>query len=136
MSDYWFKPHAYGYGATPTNWKGWAAVLGYVAVILALALSLAALPADLPEGPGAWQAATSAILIAASDVWVHPALSGEDGWRMGLALGEAALRARGNSNPALSRRLLRAREGGSGERSRNAPGSAKGLYRRRRTCVT
>ena len=65
MSDYWFKPHAYAYGATPINWKGWAAVLGYVAVFLALALSLAALPADLPEGPGAWQAATSAILIAA-----------------------------------------------------------------------
>ena len=66
MSDYWFKPHAYGYGASPSNWKGWAAALGYVAVILALALSLAALPADLPEGPGVWQAATSAILIAAS----------------------------------------------------------------------
>jgi hypothetical protein len=65
MSDYWFKPHAYGYGATPSTWKGWAAVLGYVVAILALALSLAALPADLPEGPGAWQAATTAILIAA-----------------------------------------------------------------------
>jgi hypothetical protein len=65
MADYWFKPKTYGYGATPTNWKGWVAVLGYVAVIMALVLSLAAVPADLPAGPGAWQAATAAILIAA-----------------------------------------------------------------------
>ena len=65
MADYWFKPKTYGYGATPANWKGWVAVLGYVAVIVALVLSVAALPADLPEGPRAWQAATAAILIAA-----------------------------------------------------------------------
>ena len=25
MTSYWFKPHSYGYGATPANWRGWAA---------------------------------------------------------------------------------------------------------------
>jgi hypothetical protein len=28
MSDYWFKPKTRGYGATPANWKGWAATIG------------------------------------------------------------------------------------------------------------
>jgi hypothetical protein len=63
MSDYWFKPHDYGYGATPTSWKGWAAVAGYVAVVLVLVLSLAALPEDMPEGPRAWQIATWVIMV-------------------------------------------------------------------------
>jgi hypothetical protein len=65
MSEYWFRPHAYGYGATPIGWKGWAAVAVYVAVMLALALSVAALPADMPEGPGAWQLATWLIMVGA-----------------------------------------------------------------------
>ena len=43
MSQYWFKPKTYGYGATPANWKGWAAVAGYVAVVTALTLPLLAL---------------------------------------------------------------------------------------------
>lgn len=25
MTEYWFKPKTHGYGATPMNWKGWAA---------------------------------------------------------------------------------------------------------------
>jgi hypothetical protein len=65
MTDYWFKPHTYSYGATPASWKGWAAIAGYLAVVLALVLSVAALPADLPEGPGAWQVATLVIMVAA-----------------------------------------------------------------------
>jgi hypothetical protein len=63
MTEYWFKPQDYGYGATPTSWKGWVAVAAYVAVVLVLALSLAALPADMPEGPGAWQVATWLIMV-------------------------------------------------------------------------
>jgi hypothetical protein len=65
VADDWFKPHAYGYGATPVSWKGWAAVGAYAAVVLALALSLAALPAGMPEGPGAWQVATGLIMVGA-----------------------------------------------------------------------
>jgi hypothetical protein len=65
MTQYWFKPHAYGYGATPANWKGWAAVAVYAALVLALVLSVGTLPADLPEGPRPWQVATAAIMIAA-----------------------------------------------------------------------
>jgi hypothetical protein len=64
MSQYWFKPHAYGYGATPVHWKGWAAVAAYLTVLLALTLPLAAWPPNLPVGPAAWQLATWFLMIA------------------------------------------------------------------------
>lgn len=35
--DYWFKPKRYGFGATPSNWKGWALTLAFIVVIVALA---------------------------------------------------------------------------------------------------
>jgi len=37
MSEYWFRPKTYGYGATPINWKGWASTLAFAAVIAAIA---------------------------------------------------------------------------------------------------
>jgi len=27
MTQYWFKPKSYGYGATPVTWEGWAVTL-------------------------------------------------------------------------------------------------------------
>jgi len=42
---YWFRPKAYGYGAEPLNWKGWAATLIYVAVVLSFTVPLMILPA-------------------------------------------------------------------------------------------
>ncbi len=33
MSEFWFKPKAYGYGATPVTWEGWAIVLVYVVAV-------------------------------------------------------------------------------------------------------
>jgi hypothetical protein len=63
MSHHWFKPHAYGYGATPINWKGWAAVAAYAAVLVAVSLPLMAWPADMPAGPAAWQIATWLIMV-------------------------------------------------------------------------
>jgi hypothetical protein len=63
MPDYWFKAHDYGYGATPINWKGWAAVAAYLAVVVALTLPLTALPTDMPPGPGQWQVATCLVLV-------------------------------------------------------------------------
>lgn len=40
MNDYWFKPKTFGYGATPINWKGWAATLGFVLAMVGLSLSV------------------------------------------------------------------------------------------------
>jgi hypothetical protein len=64
MTDFWFKPHAHGYGATPVNWKGWAAIAGYVTVLLALILPLTVWPADMPASPAAWQVVTAILMIA------------------------------------------------------------------------
>lgn len=49
MSDYWFKPKTYGIGATPANWKGWAAIVALGAFILAL-LAVLILPPALRGG--------------------------------------------------------------------------------------
>lgn len=46
MTDYWFKPKTYGYGATPANWKGWLATLGYLVSILAATLLILPLQAN------------------------------------------------------------------------------------------
>ena len=40
MTEYWFKPKRYGYGATPTTWQGWALTLGVVAAMVAVSLFL------------------------------------------------------------------------------------------------
>lgn len=32
MSEFWFKPKVFGYGATPVTWEGWAVVTTFVAV--------------------------------------------------------------------------------------------------------
>ncbi|WP_242137925.1 hypothetical protein [Sphingomonas sp. TREG-RG-20F-R18-01] len=29
---YWFVPHAFGIGATPVTWQGWALTFGFVAL--------------------------------------------------------------------------------------------------------
>jgi hypothetical protein len=36
---FWFKRKLFGWGWTPVKWQGWAVVLVYVMLILALALS-------------------------------------------------------------------------------------------------
>ena len=87
MSRYWFKPHTHGYGATPANWKGWAAVAMFGAVICALSLSLVMLPAGMPASAVAWQAATWAILVAVLTLaFIRLCRSRTDGewaWRWG-----------------------------------------------------
>jgi hypothetical protein len=35
MTQYWFRPKRYGYGATPITWEGWAIVLGFAALMAA-----------------------------------------------------------------------------------------------------
>lgn len=45
MSDYWFKPKTYGIGAYPTDWRGWALILGATFLNLLLAVALLVLPA-------------------------------------------------------------------------------------------
>lgn len=37
---YWFKRKLYGWGWTPARWQGWAVIAAFVAILLALALTL------------------------------------------------------------------------------------------------
>jgi prolipoprotein diacylglyceryltransferase len=40
MSEYWFKPRSYGYGATPIHWKGWVASIGFLMALAAASFGL------------------------------------------------------------------------------------------------
>jgi hypothetical protein len=33
MTQYWFKPKTYGYGATPVTWEGWAVTFAAIIVV-------------------------------------------------------------------------------------------------------
>lgn len=37
---YWFKNKLYGWGWTPVRWQGWIAILTYVVLMLAFALTI------------------------------------------------------------------------------------------------
>jgi hypothetical protein len=40
MTEYWFRPKRYGYGATPVTWQGWALTLGTVFAMVAVTVYL------------------------------------------------------------------------------------------------
>ncbi|NUQ18257.1 MAG: hypothetical protein HOP95_07365 [Sphingomonas sp.] len=43
----WFAPKRYGFGSVPVTWQGWAITLGFVAIIVALAVALGRHPVQL-----------------------------------------------------------------------------------------
>ena len=49
MSDEpeWFAPKRYGFGSTPISWQGWALTLGFVALIMLIAVTFAKRPLQL-----------------------------------------------------------------------------------------
>jgi hypothetical protein len=87
MTPYWFKPKTYGYGATPANWKGWAATGAFVAGVLVASLLLLGLEPKPGTGLSSWQIAACALLVAAliiGFVWLARAKTdGQWGWRWG-----------------------------------------------------
>jgi hypothetical protein len=36
MTNYWFKPKTYGYGATPVTWQGWLVTFATLAFLVGL----------------------------------------------------------------------------------------------------
>lgn len=61
--DYWFKPKSEDHGTAPTNWKGWAAMLGYAVATIVITLPLIVLPLLSGKGPDAWQIALWLVLL-------------------------------------------------------------------------
>lgn len=42
MSNDWFRPRRYGYGAEPAGWKGWLATALFIAAVLGASLLIVA----------------------------------------------------------------------------------------------
>jgi hypothetical protein len=87
MSDYWFKPKSHGYGASPANWKGWAASLGLIVVDMVIVFALLVGPLLSGTQPGIGRIVLLAILMIATTavfVWICKVKTdGEWRWRWG-----------------------------------------------------
>lgn len=84
MSQYWFRPKTHGYGATPSNMKGWVATLVFAVTIGMLAALLMTSSSGNPtiEMVLLWSAGVCVLSIA----FVTLAYAKTDGqwrWRWG-----------------------------------------------------
>ena len=64
VASHWFKPKRYGYGATPSNWKGWAATAAFVLVVLATTLLVFPWQPSGGTPPSIWQIVAWLALVA------------------------------------------------------------------------
>jgi hypothetical protein len=92
MSDIWFKPHGYGYGATPADWRGWAATGAFIAFLPGGSALLLAVQQNAPSGPPAWKFALWTVLAAVATAGFVRPDTREDGWTMELAVGKVGAR--------------------------------------------
>jgi hypothetical protein len=82
MTQYWFKPKRYGYGATPVTWEGWAFTGLIVAIVAGSGWLL------LGEGTSdmtmllVWWAIVALVLVVATVV-AKPRTEGAWRWRWG-----------------------------------------------------
>ena len=84
--DKWFKPKTHGYGATPKNWKGWAATGAVVAFLIALTLLIIGVPggAAKPDfGMVIVWAVMVAAVVSAFVLFTKSKTDGEWKWRWG-----------------------------------------------------
>jgi len=83
MTQYWFKPKSYGYGATPVTWEGWAVTLVAAAFVAGsiVAMNLLVVKSNV----AAWL--VWAAVIAAATWWFvqfcRRRTDGEWRWRWG-----------------------------------------------------
>ncbi len=88
MTQYWFRPKNYGYGATPISWEGWVATIAAAAVVAGSVLMLEML-ADRSDFVvwGVW-----ALFIAVATWWFiqfcRRHTNGEWRWRWGDGAGK------------------------------------------------
>jgi hypothetical protein len=84
MSRYWFRPHTYGYGATPANWKGWLAVAVFALAVglLAALFTLASGGRPTPAMTLAWSMGVC-VLAAGFVLLARAKTDGQWRWRWG-----------------------------------------------------
>lgn len=84
--DYWFKPKTHGYGATPANWKGWAATIVVIDFLFGITLLLIGVPggSSKPDfGSVIGWAVMVAAVVGAYVLLVKSKTEGEWKWRWG-----------------------------------------------------
>ncbi|MDX8527661.1 hypothetical protein RFM68_24480 [Mesorhizobium sp. MSK_1335] len=72
--DKWFRPKRFGYGATPDNWKGWAFMVVYIAIVVALSLIL------IHKGAAAWLVILAVLALTGATIPLIKAKTDGD-WR-------------------------------------------------------
>jgi len=87
---HWFRPKTYGYGAEPLNWKGWMAVLVYVAVVMSFTAPLMVFPTlSRAERTGGDVAIWLALMVVVTMAFVWLCWVKTDGeWRWRWGRGE------------------------------------------------
>ena len=87
QADYWFRPKTHGYGAQPTNWKGWLATLAIGVIVLAIAGVFMAWPAMNGSGPRVEHIVAWVVLEVVAVIWFirfcQRKTDGEWRWRWG-----------------------------------------------------
>jgi hypothetical protein len=87
MTAHWFKPKRYGYGATPANWKGWAATAAFILVVLATSLFSFAWQLNGATQPSTWRIALwlilVSVLVGGFVLLARAKTDGQWGWRWG-----------------------------------------------------
>jgi hypothetical protein len=79
VTEYWFKPKRYGYGATPATWQGWAVIGAGMAIIVAACLLILSDPADV--GVAGWITFMAVVTLAAVSLWIVSARKTDGAWR-------------------------------------------------------
>ena len=79
----WFRPKAFGYGATPTTWQGWLAVAAFLALELVLAWVILGFDDDAGAGRVVLFLAVTAVLVVGFMHVSKSRTNGEWRWRWG-----------------------------------------------------
>ena len=81
MTQYWFRPTRYGYGAPPVTWEGWAVTIGIVLAMVAVSAALRI------ESKSFWGLATliafDVLALGALAIVSYRKTNGEWLWRWG-----------------------------------------------------
>jgi Na+/melibiose symporter-like transporter len=83
MTEYWFKPKRYGYGAMPDTWQGWAlSAAAPISVVIAI-VAMAALGGTANAGNWIVVAMVAIVLTIVCVVVCYRKTDGEWRWRWG-----------------------------------------------------
>jgi hypothetical protein len=86
MSEFWFKPRRFGYGARPVNWKGWASAFAVMVVLLGV-VRFMVVPIPGSAAHPAWEVilglAIALGLVAGFSRFAKSKTEGEWRWRWG-----------------------------------------------------